>query len=59
MKARVTEKFTCVYIGQKLVFEKDEIAEGWPATRAIAAGKAVPYSPPVLETKVVEPEETK
>lgn len=65
MKARITEKFACYYQGKKLTFKVGAIAEGWPAKRAIAAGKAVSFSGeeavPLTspETKILEAPETK
>lgn len=60
MKAKITERFVLTYKGERLTFEKDAIVEGWPATRAIAARKAVPL-PPVAapENKAVQPAEVK
>jgi len=65
MKAKITERFTCRYMGKTLVFKEGEIAEGWPAKRAIAARKAVPASggggAPLAspDTKRLEAPETK
>lgn len=62
MKAKITEQFVCYVEGQRTVFDKNAIVEGWPAKRAIAARKAVPYSPrkqKAPEDKVVFPVEVK
>lgn len=65
MKAKITRRFSCYYLGEKLTFEVGAIAEGWPAKRAIAAGAAVPHSggevAPLAspETKIEMPPERK
>lgn len=58
MKAKITERFVITYKGERLVFEKDAVVEGWPAIRAIAARKAVPYTQEAPENKSVVPPET-
>lgn len=60
MKAKITERFTITYQGEKLCYDKGTTVEGWPAKRAVAAGKAVPLSAIAApETKVSLPDETK
>lgn len=61
MKAKIKEHFQIAYKGNVEVFEKGAIAEGWPAKRAIAAGKAVPHTPrkKAPEAKVSAPPENK
>ena len=43
MKVKLTAPFSCYYLGSKLNFAAGDIAEGWPAGRALARGVAVPY----------------
>ena len=65
MKAKITRRFSCYYLGEKLTFEVGAIAKGWPAKRAIASGAAVPHSggevAPLAspETKIKTPPERK
>lgn len=49
MKAKLTASFTCYYCGEKLTFKAGDIAEGWPASRALAKGVATPYNSPKKE----------
>lgn len=60
MKAKITERFTVTYQGKRLSYKPGQVAEGWPAKRAIAAKKAVPLAAKAApETKVSKPDETK
>ena len=65
MQAKITRRFSCYYLGEKLTFEVGAIAKGWPAKRAIASGAAVPHSggevDPLAspETKIEMPPERK
>lgn len=65
MKAKITRRFSCYYLGEKLTFEVGAIAKGWPAKRAIASSAAVPHSggevAPLAspETKIEMPPEFK
>lgn len=56
MKVKLTDTFSCYYLGKKLVFRKGDIAEGWPARRALAKGVAVPYRERKKRTEADESE---
>jgi len=43
MKVKLTAPFSCYYLGSKRTYAEGDIAEGWPAGRALARGVAVPY----------------
>lgn len=43
MKAKITERFSIIYMGEPRSYPVGAIVEGWPAKRAIAARKAVPF----------------
>jgi len=49
MQVQLTDKFTCYHGGRKLVFQEGDLAEGWPARRALAKGVAVLHQAPVVE----------